>query len=50
MKFTVYMIEAAGKVKPSFAVCQSTINLCTNPNFYKNTTLPITAKSAGSIS
>lgn len=50
VKFTVYMIEAAGKVTPSFAVCQSTISLCTNPSFYKNTTLPIAAKSAGSIS
>ena len=31
-------------------MCESTLNLCINPNFYKNTTVPITAKSAGSIS
>jgi hypothetical protein len=50
LKFTVYIIEAAGQVTPEFFVCQSTLSLCTNPNYYQNVTLSITAKPHQQVS
>jgi hypothetical protein len=46
----VYIIEALGKVVPEFFVCQSTLNLCTDINYYKNVTVPIAFKPHSDVS